>query len=89
LETLVKEILDKLKRFDKASKVRAEGGTQLTETALRWEHTILQIFCHRFHRFLKHSAKTPDLLHYIKHSVSYLEHRQTYRDAELFALHIM
>ncbi|CAG8456893.1 3464_t:CDS:10 [Cetraspora pellucida] len=89
LETLVKEILDKLKRFDKASKVRAEGGTQLTETALRWEHTILQLFCHRFHRFLKHSAKTPDLLHYIKHSVSYLEHRQTYRDAELFALHIM
>ncbi|CAG8485439.1 14772_t:CDS:10 [Dentiscutata erythropus] len=89
LETLVKEILEKLKRFDKATKIHAEGGTPLSETALRWKASILQILCHRFHRFLKHSAKAPDLLHYIKYSVSSLEHRQTYRDAELFALHIM
>ncbi|CAG8480170.1 6506_t:CDS:10, partial [Dentiscutata heterogama] len=89
LETLVKEILDKLKRFDKVTKTYAEGGAPLSETALRWKASILQILCHRFHRFLKHSAKAPDLLHYIKYSVSSLEHRQTYRDAELFALHIM
>ncbi|KAF0460889.1 mediator complex subunit 23-domain-containing protein [Gigaspora margarita] len=90
LEPLVKEILEKLKHFDKVSKISVEGGTsQLTEIALRWKHTILQILCHRFHRFLKHSAKAPDLLHYIKYSVSHLGYRQTYRDAELFALHIM
>ncbi|CAG8455121.1 9928_t:CDS:2 [Scutellospora calospora] len=89
LERLVKEILEKLKHFDKVSKARAEGEAALTETALRWKHTILQLLCHRFHRFLKYSAKAPDLLHYIKYSVSYLENRQTYRDVELFALHIM
>ncbi|CAG8508778.1 6034_t:CDS:10 [Diversispora eburnea] len=45
----------------------------------------------KLRRLDKHNkhTKAPDLLHYIKYSVSYLEHRQTYRDVETFAIHIM
>ncbi|CAG8602038.1 10794_t:CDS:10, partial [Acaulospora morrowiae] len=89
LELMVKEILEKLKRIDKHTKSFAEGGTPLTETSLRWQHTILQIFSHRFLRLLKYSAKAYELLHHVKYSVSYLDHRQTYHDAETFAIHIM
>ncbi|CAG8710086.1 10593_t:CDS:10, partial [Acaulospora morrowiae] len=89
LELMVKEILEKLKRIDKHTKSFAEGGAPLTETSLRWQHTILQIFSHRFLRLLKYSAKAYELLHHIKYSVSYLDHRQTYHDAETFVIHIM
>src|ERR1041385_5535127 len=90
---MVKEILEKFKKFDKLSKMH-EGTSKthaeaLPEHSLRWQHTILQFFCHRFLRFLKYSSKAPDLLHYIKYSESYLDHRQTYRDAEIFAIHVM
>ncbi|RHZ74202.1 hypothetical protein Glove_227g124 [Diversispora epigaea] len=61
----------------------------LTDPELRLQHIILQLLSHRFHRLLKYSAKAPELLHYIKYSVSNLEHRQTYRDVETFAIHIM
>lgn len=89
---MVKTILEKFKKVDKLLKSHAENNLKteaLPEQSLRWQHTILQLFCHRFLRFLKYSSKAPDLLHYIKHSVSYLDHRQTYRDAEMFAIHIM
>ncbi|CAB5371735.1 unnamed protein product [Rhizophagus irregularis] len=92
LELMVKTILEKFKKVDKLLKSHAENNLKteaLPEQSLRWQHTILQLFCHRFLRFLKYSSKAPDLLHYIKHSVSYLDHRQTYRDAEMFAIHIM
>ena len=88
---MVKTLLEKFKKFDKLLKSHAESTskTALPEHSLRWQHTILQFFCHRFLRFLKYSSKAPDLLQYIKHSVSHLDHRQTYRDAEMFAIHVM
>ncbi|CAJ0826096.1 9127_t:CDS:10, partial [Entrophospora sp. SA101] len=62
-------------------KSKAGNNAPIAENAIRWQHTILQIFCHRFLRFLKYSSKAPELLGYIKHSVSYLDHRQTYPDS--------
>jgi hypothetical protein len=84
---MVKTILEKFKKFDKLLKENPEAA--LPENSLIWQHTILQLFCHRLLRFLKYSSKAPDLLHYIKYSVSCLDQRQTYRDVETFAMHIM
>ena len=89
---MIKEIFVKFKRIDKTLKTHAEhseGNTSIPEYSLRWQHTILQFLCHRLLRFLKYSSKAPDLLHYIKYSISYLDHRQIYRDAEMFAIHVM
>lgn len=65
------------------------GGKPLTDPQAHWQHSILQLLSHRLHRLLKYSARAHELLHCIKYSVSHLEHRQTYRDVETFAIHIM
>ncbi|CAI2167435.1 20394_t:CDS:10 [Funneliformis geosporum] len=90
LEQMIKDIFAKFKRIDKSLKTHAEGNSPMvSEYSFRWQHTILQFLCHRLLRFLKYSSKAPDLLHHIKYSVSYLDHRQTYRDVEMFAIHVM
>ncbi|CAG8537465.1 6927_t:CDS:10 [Funneliformis mosseae] len=90
LEQMIKDIFAKFKRIDKSLKTHTEGNASMvSEYSYRWQHTIMQFLCHRLLRFLKYSSKAPDLLHHIKYSVSYLDHRQTYRDVEMFAIHVM
>jgi len=54
LELLIKELLEKYKKFDRTIRSKAENNAPVAENAIRWQHTILQIFCHRFLRFLNH-----------------------------------
>src|SRR5687768_303296 len=88
---MIKDVFSMFKRNDRAIKTHAGNveGNSMLENSLRLQHSILQLLCHRLLRFLKYSSKAPDLLNYIKYSISYLDHRQTYRDVEMFAIHAM
>ncbi|KAM3581516.1 hypothetical protein VKS41_006346 [Umbelopsis sp. WA50703] len=92
-ELMIKEIFDKLRRCDKLIKSRHESRPEseplLPDHTVRWLHTILQLLNHRFLRFLKHSSLSSGLLHYIRYSLSYLDHRQVYQVLESFAINIM
>ncbi|KAI9285727.1 mediator complex subunit 23-domain-containing protein [Umbelopsis sp. AD052] len=92
-ELMIKEIFDKLRRCDKLIKTRYESKPEaeslLPDHTVRWLHTILQLLNHRFLRFLKHSSLSSGLLHYIRYSLSYLDHRQVYQVLESFAVNIM
>jgi hypothetical protein len=92
-ELMIKEIFDKLRRCDKLIKTRHESKPEneslLPDHSVRWLHTILQLLNHRFLRFLKHSSLSSGLLHYIRYSLSYLDHRQVYQVLESFSINIM
>ncbi|CAG8556083.1 7213_t:CDS:10 [Paraglomus occultum] len=89
LSQIIIIIFERLKKYDKALKVKAEDGPALPEQSLRWTHTILELFNYRLLRFFKQFTKTPDLLNFVKYSLSHLNHRQTFRGVEMFAIHSM
>ncbi|OZJ06770.1 hypothetical protein BZG36_00320 [Bifiguratus adelaidae] len=88
-DLIVKELFDKLRRCDKLIKSHTESNTVIPDHTLRWLHTILQLLNYRCLRYLKLSPLAPVLLHYIRYSISCLEHRQIYQVLESFALNIM
>ncbi|ORY00571.1 hypothetical protein K493DRAFT_335300 [Basidiobolus meristosporus CBS 931.73] len=61
-ELMMREIFERLKRCDKATKAHAEGGPSLSEHTLRWQSTILQLLNFRLLRFLKYSPIALNLL---------------------------
>ncbi|KAI8372734.1 mediator complex subunit 23-domain-containing protein [Radiomyces spectabilis] len=94
-ELMIKEIFDKLLRCDKLIKMRTDAERNNGEVVpfpdqtMRWLHTMLQLMTYRFVRFLKYSPLSPGLLHYIRYSISHLDHRQGYRVVESFASNII
>jgi hypothetical protein len=96
---MIREIFDKLRRYDKMIKMKpgtgviGNGGNpttvQLPDPTMRWFHTILQLMNYRFIRFLKYSPISSGLLHYIRYSISYLENRQCYQVLESFAINVI
>ncbi|KAI9492493.1 mediator complex subunit 23-domain-containing protein [Zychaea mexicana] len=94
-ELMIKEIFDRIRRCDRVYKARHEeelaGITpdkSLTVERMRWLHTMLQMMNYRFIRYLKFSSISSGLFHYIRYSVSYLEHRQIYRVLEQFVFNL-
>ncbi|KAI7862073.1 mediator complex subunit 23-domain-containing protein [Spinellus fusiger] len=98
-ELMIKEIFEKLRRCDKLIKMTKSKENEGTPTipfpdqTMRWLHTILQLMNYRFIRFLKYpfyfDLFRALLLHHIKYSISYLEHRQVYHVLESFAANVM
>ncbi|KAI9313693.1 mediator complex subunit 23-domain-containing protein [Dichotomocladium elegans] len=93
-ELMVREIFENIRRCDKRCKdkhdERGFSGSEvsLPTQTLRWLHTILQLMNYRFVRQLKFSPTSSGLFHYIRYSISYLEHRQVYRVLESFVFNI-
>lgn len=98
---MIKEIFDKLRRCDKMIKQR-HSNLEMNPSAIpdnknnieppfpdqtmRWMHTVLQLINYRFIRFLKYSPLSSGMFHYIRYSISHLEHRQVYHVLESFVL---
>ncbi|KAL0075593.1 mediator complex subunit 23-domain-containing protein [Phycomyces blakesleeanus] len=100
-ELMIKEIFDKLRRCDKLIRMKSTSDSSFSAIApfpdqtMRWLHTMSQLMNYRFIRFLKYpfyyyciTTKTR-LLHYIRYSISYLEHRQVYQVLESLAANVM
>ncbi|KAI8328625.1 mediator complex subunit 23-domain-containing protein [Chlamydoabsidia padenii] len=97
-ELMIKEIFDKLRRCDKLIKLKRNGDPSISASTLknndtpfpdqtmRWMHTMLQLINYRFIRLLKYSPLSAGMFHYVRYSISYLEHRQVYQVLESFVL---
>ncbi|KAJ2173602.1 hypothetical protein GGH16_001750, partial [Coemansia sp. RSA 560] len=82
-ELMMKEVLEKLRRSDKAM---AQGGTRFSAANLRWLYTVYQLMNCRLLRFFKYYAHASHLVHHLRHSLVHVTHRQLYRSLECFAL---
>jgi hypothetical protein len=94
---MIKEIFDKLRRCDKLIKLKRHdpnpsamqtnaNDIPLPDQTMRWMHTVLQLINYRFIRLLKYSPLSAGMFHYVRYSISYLEHRQVYQVLESFVL---
>ncbi|KAJ2386740.1 hypothetical protein H4S02_003709, partial [Coemansia sp. RSA 2611] len=82
-ELMMKEVLEKLRRCDKAM---AQGGARFSAANLRWLYTVYQLMNCRLLRFFKYYAHASHLVHHLRHSLVHVTHRQLYRSLECFAL---
>ncbi|KAJ2727126.1 hypothetical protein GGI07_000010 [Coemansia sp. Benny D115] len=82
-ELMMKEVLEKLRRCDKAM---ATGAARFSAPTLRWLHTIYQLMNCRLLRFFKYYAHAAHLVHHLRHSLVHVAHRQLYASLECFAL---
>ncbi|KAI9013358.1 mediator complex subunit 23-domain-containing protein [Phycomyces nitens] len=93
---------DKLVKMKQNGDGALNGPTPFSDQTMRWLHTMSQLMNYRFIRFLKYpfwliikgptslfSNESVGLLHYIRYSISYLEHRQVYQVLESLAANIM
>ncbi|CAO3590219.1 unnamed protein product [Absidia cylindrospora] len=95
-ELMIKEIFDKLRRCDRLIKLRRghpshdpsamKTDIPLPDQTMRWMHSMLQLINYRFIRLLKYSPLSAGMFHYVRYSISYLEHRQVYQVLESFVL---
>ncbi|KAJ2159893.1 hypothetical protein GGF46_002675 [Coemansia sp. RSA 552] len=82
-ELMMKEVLEKLRRCDKAM---ALGGARFSPANLRWLYTVYQLMNCRLLRFFKYYAHASHLVHHLRHSLVQVRHRQLYGSLECFAL---
>ncbi|KAJ2767639.1 hypothetical protein IWQ56_003252, partial [Coemansia nantahalensis] len=82
-ELMMKEVLEKLRRCDKAM---ATGNARFSPATLRWLYTVYQLMNCRLLRFFKYYAHASHLVHHLRHSLVRVAHRQLYSSLECFAL---
>ncbi|KAJ2650904.1 hypothetical protein IWW40_002166 [Coemansia sp. RSA 1250] len=82
-ELMMKEVLEKLRRSDKAM---AQGNARFSPANLRWLYTVYQLMNCRLLRFFKYYAHASHLVHHLRHSLINVTHWQLYRSLECFAL---
>ncbi|KAJ2786061.1 hypothetical protein H4R18_000093, partial [Coemansia javaensis] len=82
-ELMMKEVLEKLRRCDKAM---AMGNARFSAANLRWLYTVYQLMNCRLLRFFKYYAHASHLVHHLRHSLVQVSHRQLYSSLECFAL---
>ncbi|KAJ2809018.1 hypothetical protein H4R20_000441 [Coemansia guatemalensis] len=82
-ELMMKEVLEKLRRCDKAM---ALGNARFSAANMRWLYTVYQLMNCRLLRFFKYYAHASHLVHHLRHSLVHVTHRQLYGSLECFAL---
>ncbi|PVU89352.1 hypothetical protein BB561_005406 [Smittium simulii] len=82
-ELMMKEILEKLRRCDKAM---ALGNAHFSDANLIWLYTVYQLMNARLLRFFKYYAHAGHLVHHLRHSLIFSKNPMLYTTLECFAL---